>query len=271
MICIYVLELAENKYYVGKTSDIKKRLEIHFQASDMIHTPKTSLWTALYKPIKVYQIYENMDEYDEDKITLKLMHEKGIDNVRGGSFSQIFFTNQTKDFIQKMFSNSNNKCYFCGSEEHFIKNCPIKHKFVFQKPNIQTVCCTSLCGCLGSFINPFWGTYIGSIFGSCIGSIIHSDTNIDTVKYDSYVEKTKDNLSKTFNYIGNSIYKNMMNSNSIIKTKLNINQHMNISSNLPSNLPSEYNSINMSNVNDDKTLSNGYLISKYDEYIDEEK
>ena len=50
---------------------------------------KGSAWTKKYKPISVEHVFKNRDNLDEDKYTLKLMSEKGIDNVRGGSFCEI--------------------------------------------------------------------------------------------------------------------------------------------------------------------------------------
>lgn len=79
MVYIYVLELVDNKYYVGKTDNPQFRLESHFNSNG-------AAWTKKYKPINIIELIPNCDDYDEDKYTLKYMEKYGINNVRGGSF-----------------------------------------------------------------------------------------------------------------------------------------------------------------------------------------
>ena len=66
MVYIYILQLINNKYYVGKTIDPNFRLDQHFNSDG-------SIWTRKYKPIKVVEIIPNCDNFDEDKYTLKTM------------------------------------------------------------------------------------------------------------------------------------------------------------------------------------------------------
>ena len=116
MVTIYVLRLTSNKYYVGKTHDIIQRIEDHIAKLG-------SEWTKKYPPIDLIHIYEDCDDYDEDKYTLKAMAEHGIDNVRGGSFVQMILSPEEKETILKMINNSNNNCFKCGSNNHFVKDC----------------------------------------------------------------------------------------------------------------------------------------------------
>ena len=62
MIFIYILELENKKYYVGKTTNPNFRIESHFNSNG-------SYWTKKYKPIRLYQLIPNCDDYDEDKYT----------------------------------------------------------------------------------------------------------------------------------------------------------------------------------------------------------
>ena len=62
MVFIYILELENKKYYVGKTTNPDFRLEQHFNNSG-------SQWTKKYKPIKILELKSNCDDYDEDKYT----------------------------------------------------------------------------------------------------------------------------------------------------------------------------------------------------------
>ena len=82
---IYILELKNNKYYIGKTNNPTFRLEQHFNSN----LRSGSAWTKKYPPIKVIEIIPNCDNFDEDKYTLKYITMYVVNNVRGGSFCQI--------------------------------------------------------------------------------------------------------------------------------------------------------------------------------------
>ena len=128
MLIIYVLQLENNKYYIGKTHNLKKRYEEHKSGSG-------SIWTSKYKPLKVENIIINASPYDEDKYTIEYMYKYGIDNVRGGIYvSEKLNDNQIKT-INKLIYSANNCCYNCGQKGHFIKWCPYNKKHI--NPNIN--------------------------------------------------------------------------------------------------------------------------------------
>ena len=54
------------------------------------------------------------------------MSEKGIENVRGGSYCQINLSEDIIQLIQKQINNALNLCQECGSNTHFINDCPFK-------------------------------------------------------------------------------------------------------------------------------------------------
>jgi len=117
MVYIYVLQLIEGKYYVGKTTNPDFRLKEHFDSNG-------SAWTKLYNPIQVLELIPNCDNYDEDKYTKIYMDKYGIDNVRGGSFVTIKLDINTINVLNQMSNGTNNKCFICGNESHFSADCP---------------------------------------------------------------------------------------------------------------------------------------------------
>jgi len=116
MVYIYILLLQSSKYYIGKTTNPEFRLKDHF-------TSNGSEWTKMYKPIRIEEIIPNCDPYDEDKYTLKYMETNGIDNVRGGSFSQIELADDKITLIEDMIKGATDKCYICGISGHFADDC----------------------------------------------------------------------------------------------------------------------------------------------------
>lgn len=117
---VYILRLVSNKYYVGKTSrNVDERFMEHINREG-------ASWTKKYRPIEIMEYFETDDKFDEDKHTLKMMDKYGIENVRGGSFAGEILTNEQLSVIEQIINGSNDKCFKCGSSEHFVHNCPLK-------------------------------------------------------------------------------------------------------------------------------------------------
>lgn len=84
---IYVLELEDNNYYVGSSSDLTRRMEEHF-------TGNGSMWTEKHHPKRVVSVFqctddesvEDMENIEKYK-TAMLMREHGTENVRGGPWA----------------------------------------------------------------------------------------------------------------------------------------------------------------------------------------
>ena len=187
MTLVYVLLLTENKYYIGKTDDESKIHKIHFtNTSNEVYTPKSSLWTGIYRPIRIECIYDNTE--DDTKITLEYMNKKGIDNVRGGAFSEIYLSKEKKDFINQLL-NKSSRCHFCGSSDHLLEKCPEKNQVIFRNPIWEQICCVGIFSCIGTFINPCWGAVLCSMAGS------YASTSVSYNKLDAY--KYKKQLSNS--------------------------------------------------------------------------
>ncbi len=115
MVYIYILELTDGKYYIGKTNYSNFSLNVHFNSNE-------STWTNKYKPIKLLELFENNDDYDEDKYTLMYMHKYGIDNVRGGTFTRIQLSKSSLEHLNLMSNCKNNKSLISIKEYNKIKD-----------------------------------------------------------------------------------------------------------------------------------------------------
>jgi len=78
---VYILRLKGDRYYVGYSADIDRRIEQHFSGNG-------AAWTKKYKPVEVKARMKGLTEHDERIITKALMATYGADKVRGGTFTQ---------------------------------------------------------------------------------------------------------------------------------------------------------------------------------------
>ena len=112
---IYILELENDKFYIGRTNCLKRRLSDHINGNG-------SVWTKLYKPQKVLKVFETKNPFFEDMIVLSFMKRYGRENVRGGSFSMIVLNNNMDLMISILMKNAFDECLRCGGS-HFVKDC----------------------------------------------------------------------------------------------------------------------------------------------------
>lgn len=113
---IYVLKLSSNKYYIGKTTkSVQERFLEHVQNLGL-------RWTKLHGFIEIVENFETSNLDDEDKITKKYMGLYGIENVRGGSYTQINLADwQIKSLEQELkTTNKNNIPYFTSQESKYL-------------------------------------------------------------------------------------------------------------------------------------------------------
>ena len=116
---IYILKLRAGKYYIGKTRNIEKRYEEHL-------TGTGSGWTKKHKPVSLIKTIKSTSQFDEDKFVKEYMAKYGIENVRGGSYSNIVLDENSIAVLEKEIRHSNNVCMRCGRDTHYIKDCYAK-------------------------------------------------------------------------------------------------------------------------------------------------
>lgn len=113
---IYILKLREGKYYVGKSDNVDKRFEQHLEGEG-------SAWTKKYSPIKIEKTFPKSSPFDEDRYVKEYMATYGVDNVRGGAYTQINLGSDVTAQIEKEIRGATDKCMKCGETGHFVANC----------------------------------------------------------------------------------------------------------------------------------------------------
>jgi predicted GIY-YIG superfamily endonuclease len=91
---IYVLQLIDDRYYVGRTGNILRRIEEHF-------TGCGSLYTIKYKPIKVIEVTEELTKEDERNKTLEIMTKYGWEKVRGAGWCSLEIKRPKEKYYKK--------------------------------------------------------------------------------------------------------------------------------------------------------------------------
>jgi predicted GIY-YIG superfamily endonuclease len=113
---IYFIKLKEGKYYIGKTKNIERRYDEHI-------TGNGSVWTKRYKPISLIKTIKSTSYFDEDRYVKEYMAKYGIDNVRGGTYSNVVLDKNSLAVLEKEIRHSKNECMRCGRDTHFINDC----------------------------------------------------------------------------------------------------------------------------------------------------
>jgi hypothetical protein len=189
MVFIYILQLEQNKYYIGKTDNPTIRLDNHFRSNG-------SEWTKKYKPLSIIEIISDCDNYDEDKYTIKYMEKYGINNVRGGSFCKIKLNDNNIITLKQIITSVTDKCYICGNNGHYANEC--KNNKI-KKENIPTINLNEKCDCPTSyFSNHRRGK---CLLNNIISYFDDEDENIDKLIVSTQIETNKNEVKQeTKNY-----------------------------------------------------------------------
>jgi len=86
-----------------------------------------SEFTKRHKPFKQHGLlYHDCTDHDEQRITQEYMAKYGIQNVRGGPWSQIMLSDAQEECIQHILDSEADACYTCGEKGHFAQSCSQK-------------------------------------------------------------------------------------------------------------------------------------------------
>ena len=121
---VYVLQYANGMFYVGKSSNIDRRIGEH--ASGMVAC--TAEWGV---PTEVPTVTPPLDtdhESWERNETLELMKLNGISKVRGWMYTSQDLTEDAEESIVSQLCEKYDCCRLCGSSGHFISACPKQNR-----------------------------------------------------------------------------------------------------------------------------------------------
>jgi predicted GIY-YIG superfamily endonuclease len=113
---LYVLKLENNKYFVGKGYDQDAILLEHEEGL-------RSDWTQENPPIKIIEQRLMRDRHDENNVTFEYMHRYGMENVRGGIWSEVLLSETDREYIERTIDSWNDLCYICHRGGHFASEC----------------------------------------------------------------------------------------------------------------------------------------------------
>lgn len=118
MQSIYVLQLANGKYYIGKTADVIQRFTQHASGTG-------AAWTTMHRPLRLVETRPLTSPHDENNTTKDYMKKYGIQNVRGGSYAQITLPDEVRSVLEREFRGNDDQCVKCGLAGHFVGRCTV--------------------------------------------------------------------------------------------------------------------------------------------------
>jgi predicted GIY-YIG superfamily endonuclease len=129
---LYVLQLSDGKYYIGKTADVKRRFEQHLSGEG-------TEWTRRHPPIAILETRPCDSDTAEDDLTKEYRIKYGANNVRGGTYTGMYSSEYMRSWwkgkVEKdTYCSSKNLCYKCHKPGHWTRECT-------NEPVIYCVAC----------------------------------------------------------------------------------------------------------------------------------
>lgn len=114
---IYVLQLRGGKYYVGVSNNIELRFMEHLSGFG------GAKWTELHEPLRVVETRPIRSPFCEDNVVKEYMNRYGVDNVRGGSYSNPILDTPSKTALNRELASVRGGCFRCGKPDHWVADC----------------------------------------------------------------------------------------------------------------------------------------------------
>lgn len=92
---LYILELRNNKYYVGTTSNLRSAIANQINGFG-------AKWTRIHEPIKLIDVIYTTSITDKKDYTLFYMKKYGWENVRGSNWCNVEMKNPPKELRRKI-------------------------------------------------------------------------------------------------------------------------------------------------------------------------
>lgn len=117
---IYVLELAQGRVYVGRTSDWRRRLTQHM-------TGHGSAFTQAFPPTgtllpRLGRVTGSAEAAERDE-TLRYMFLRGIQLVRGWKYTRVYMPEEEQEDAEENIRELYDLCRRCGHPGHFVGQC----------------------------------------------------------------------------------------------------------------------------------------------------
>ena len=124
---VYVLAVTGMSYevYVGSSQNIPRRVEQHEKGEGAVCT-KLAKGVRMLASIACRKA-DGLDDL-ERKETLKQMHQRGINKVRGWKFSTLVLSDEHKQQAFEDICCCFDLCLKCGETKHFVGECRSKTK-----------------------------------------------------------------------------------------------------------------------------------------------
>jgi len=130
---LYVIKASsttDTKYYVGISQNVDERLDKHFCGNSGVAWVQKYLnegrsWVVheIVKPVIIDGITHDCTEFAENVLTKEYMSTYGIENVRGGRWSQIDLKPFVVEELTMEFRSAKGLCFVCGFPGHQSREC----------------------------------------------------------------------------------------------------------------------------------------------------